>query len=111
MANLNRRTFCAVAAGATSRELPAAFRKIKAAVIGTGHGHAFSKIQALRTLAEFEFAGVCRPDPDEPGEGAALKGRVTLSVALFQQMPAAIVLVQRHPVTAPDLYERCPKAS
>jgi predicted dehydrogenase len=43
-------------------------------MIGTGHGHAASKIKALRVLPEFDFVGICRPDPDEPGEGELFRG-------------------------------------
>jgi predicted dehydrogenase len=45
--------------------------RIKAAMIGTGHGHANSKIRALQSMAEFDFAGVCRPDKDDPAIGSA----------------------------------------
>jgi predicted dehydrogenase len=34
--------------------------------VGTGHGHALSKIRALRSMPEYELAGVCRPDSNEP---------------------------------------------
>jgi len=43
-------------------------------MIGTGHGHAASKIRALRVLPEYEFVGICRPDLDEPGEGEVFRG-------------------------------------
>ena len=39
---------------------------IRAAVIGTGHGHALSKIRALRSMPEYELTGVCRPLRQEP---------------------------------------------
>jgi predicted dehydrogenase len=39
---------------------------VRAAVVGTAHGHAVSKIRALRRLPGFELAGVCRPDTEEP---------------------------------------------
>jgi predicted dehydrogenase len=42
---------------------------IRAAMIGTGHGHAGSKAQALSRLSQFDFAGVCRPDPNDPVRG------------------------------------------
>jgi predicted dehydrogenase len=66
----SRRTFftglasagCAAFAGATGE-------RIRVAMIGTGHGHAVSKIKALRVLPEYDFVGICRPDADEPGEG------------------------------------------
>ncbi len=43
--------------------------RIKVAVVGTSHGHAMSKIRALRAMPEYEFAGVCRPDSSEPEGG------------------------------------------
>lgn len=39
---------------------------VRAAVIGTAHGHAVSKIRALHRLPAFELVGVCRPDAEEP---------------------------------------------
>jgi len=67
---LTRRAFSALAAAPV---LPAAGGKIRAAVIGTGHGHAVSKIRALRGMPEYELAGICRPDPSEPAEDAAFR--------------------------------------
>ena len=58
----------AVSSGAS---LVSASSKIRVAVLGTGHGHAFTKIKCLRSLPEYEFAGICRPDPDEPNQGPA----------------------------------------
>lgn len=55
--------------------------KIRAAMIGTGHGHAHSKILALRSMAEYEFVGVCRPDKDDPAIGAAFEHVQWLSEA------------------------------
>jgi predicted dehydrogenase len=62
-AGLTRRGFAALAAVPV---LAAKARPIRAAVVGTGHGHAISKIRALRSMPEYELAGVCRPDPSEP---------------------------------------------
>jgi predicted dehydrogenase len=58
---LTRRTFAALAAPL----LAASDKKIRTAVIGTGHGHALSKIRALRSMPEYDLAGVCR-HADEP---------------------------------------------
>ncbi len=55
--------FGALASQATLAADP---KKIRVAMIGTGHGHAASKVRALRSMAEYEFAGVCRPDADDP---------------------------------------------
>ena len=71
-----RRAFCTAGiavAGQTCLEA-ASNGKIRVAMIGTGHGHAASKIRALRLLPEFEFVGICRPDLDEPGEGEVFRG-------------------------------------
>ena len=67
---MTRRTFSSLAAGTAA--LSAADDKIRVAMIGTGHGHAFSKIRALRSMPEYDFVGIFRPDPSEPGEGAPL---------------------------------------
>jgi predicted dehydrogenase len=67
---LTRRAFAALAA------VPAAspmLRPIRVAVVGTGHGHAISKIRALRSMPEYELVGVCRPDPSEPSSHEALR--------------------------------------
>ncbi|HUS08349.1 MAG TPA: Gfo/Idh/MocA family oxidoreductase [Bryobacteraceae bacterium] len=69
--NLSRRTFCATAAAIGKA---ASGDKIRVAMIGTGHGHAASKVQALRMLPEYDFVGICRPDADEPNEGEAFRG-------------------------------------
>jgi predicted dehydrogenase len=75
---LDRRQFCvAAAAGALA---DANERKIRVAVLGTAHGHAASKIRALRVLPEFDFAGICRPDADEPNEVKVFEGVQWLSL-------------------------------
>lgn len=38
-------------------------------MIGTGHGHAGSKIRALQSMPEYEFVGLSRPDADDPAIG------------------------------------------
>lgn len=64
---MTRRTFAALAAPV----LATPPGKIRAAMIGTGHGHAHSKILALQSMPGYEFVGVCRPDKDDPVIGAA----------------------------------------
>lgn len=67
---ITRRAFAAMAAA------PAAFaaaRPIRVAVVGTGHGHALAKIRALRSMPEYELAGVCRPDPAETATHEVLR--------------------------------------
>lgn len=72
---MTRRSFAAMAALAVSP-------RIRAAVIGTGHGHAISKIRALRSMPEYDLVGVCRPDPNEPNGGhQALQGLRALTLA------------------------------
>src|SRR5437868_2828060 len=66
----SRRTFTAgLAAVAGAAFAAPTGERIRVAMIGTGHGHAASKIKALRVLPEYEFVGICRPDTDEPGDG------------------------------------------
>ncbi len=77
---MNRRIFCSVAAAVSLSTRSSADTAIRAAVIGTAHGHAASKVQALRRLPAFDLAGVCRPDADEPAEGEAFKGIRWLSL-------------------------------
>jgi len=74
----SRRAFCAALGSALTAA--AGDTRIRAAVIGTGHGHAASKVLALRTLPEFDLVGVCRPDRDEPAEGEAYRGVRWLSL-------------------------------
>jgi predicted dehydrogenase len=66
---MTRRTFATLAAPAFA----APRAKIRAAMIGTGHGHAHSKILALQSMPGYEFVGVCRPDKDDPAIGPAFK--------------------------------------
>ncbi|MBI2686857.1 MAG: Gfo/Idh/MocA family oxidoreductase [Acidobacteria bacterium] len=66
---MTRRSFAALAAPL----LAASQGKIRAAMIGTGHGHAHSKTLALRSMAEYEFVGVCRPDKEDPAIGPAFQ--------------------------------------
>ena len=69
---MTRRKFSSLAAGAAA--LSAAGDKIRVAMIGTGHGHALSKVRALRSMPEYDFVGACRPDASEPAEGEPLRG-------------------------------------
>ena len=75
--DITRRVFAALAAAQVVR---AAGEKIRTAVVGTGHGHAISKIRALRSMPEYEFIGVCRPDKNEPEDHEALRGIRWLSL-------------------------------
>jgi len=81
---VRRRTFSAVlAAPVVSVPLPA----IGVAVIGTGHGHAISKIRALRSMSEYRVAGVCA-HPGEPTESEALRGLKWLPLQQVLDDPA-----------------------
>jgi predicted dehydrogenase len=66
---MTRRTFAGSALLAAAPQSG----KIKAAMIGTGHGHANSKILALQSMPEYDFLGVARPDKDDPAIGPAFK--------------------------------------
>jgi len=71
----SRREFGAALAGAgfsAFAQVPG--ERIRVAVIGTGHGHAASKVKALGVLPEYELVGVCRPDLDEPADADAFRG-------------------------------------
>lgn len=63
---MTRRHFTALASQVPLAAQP---MKIRVAMIGTGHGHAASKVRALQSMPEYEFLGVCRPDADDPAIG------------------------------------------
>jgi predicted dehydrogenase len=71
---LHRRGFCSLAGALLSRPIRAAVNPVRVAVLGTGHAHGPSKIRTLRTMPEFDFVGICRPDADEPNDGEVFKG-------------------------------------
>ncbi|HUQ94655.1 MAG TPA: Gfo/Idh/MocA family oxidoreductase [Bryobacteraceae bacterium] len=77
---LPRRAFCLLAGALGSTRIQAASRKIRVAVLGTGHAHGLSKISTLRGMPEYDFAGICRPDADEPNQGAVFEGVRWLSL-------------------------------
>ncbi len=61
---MTRRTFSYLTAAAP---LLGQYRPIRAAMVGSGHGHAASKAKTLRMMrGQFELLGVCRPNPEEP---------------------------------------------
>src|SRR4051794_1347076 len=93
--SLDRRMFCLAAATAAVQPVFADSHKIRVAVLGTAHGHAASKIRALRVLPEFEFAGICRPDADEPKEGKVFEGVNWLSLDdIMQDTSIELVAVE-----------------
>jgi predicted dehydrogenase len=85
MRDLTRRTFAALTAAQLTR---AAGEKIRAAVVGTGHGHAISKIRALRSMPEYDLAGVARPISSEPEDHEALRGVRWLSLQQILDEPS-----------------------
>jgi len=59
----------------------AATGRIRVVMIGTGHGHAASKIKALQSMgSEYEFLGICRPYKDDPAVGEIFSKFPELSV-------------------------------
>lgn len=67
---MTRRNFSALAAAPLVSAAPMApAAKIRVAMVGTGHGHAASKIRALLSMPEYELVGLCRPDPEDPAIG------------------------------------------
>ena len=64
---MTRRTFSTLAS--TLPLLAAPAKKIRVAMVGTGHGHAASKILALQSMPEYDFVGVFRPFDDDPAIG------------------------------------------
>ena len=81
---MQRRTFSAVLIAPV---LPAPAGKIGVAVIGTGHGHAISKIRALRGMSEYDLAGICA-HPGEPADSDALRGLKWLPLKQVLDDPA-----------------------
>src|SRR4051812_8615411 len=77
---MNRRRFTSLAAALPLLAQPAA-RKIRVAIIGTGHGHAASKVRALLSMNEYEFAGIARPDEDDPRIGDMFDGVPSLTLS------------------------------
>lgn len=74
LTNRSRRTFIAGLAAAAGAYTATPGDRIRVAMIGTGHGHAASKIKALRVMPEFELVGISRPDSDEPNDGEVFRG-------------------------------------
>lgn len=65
---ITRRQFSAIPVTALAAASPVP-GKIRVAMVGTGHGHAASKIRALLSMPEYELVGVCRPNADDPAIG------------------------------------------
>jgi predicted dehydrogenase len=61
---------------------------IKCAMIGTGHGHAHSKVLALQSMPGYQFAGLARPDPHDPAIGPAFNKVPSLTVSQICNDPS-----------------------
>ncbi len=97
-----RRSFCSLAAASAF-----AGAKVRAAVLGTGHAHAYGKIRALRTLPEFDFVGVCEPN-DEPRTNEVFSGVRWLSIdEILRDDTVKLVAVESRVQYNLDLAERC----
>jgi predicted dehydrogenase len=108
----SRRTFCTTLAGTgvVALATPIATR-IRVAVIGTGHGHAASKVKALRVLPEYEFVGICRPDADEPAEGEAFQGVRWMSLEeVVEDKTIEMVAVESYPGRNLTYAQKCVRA-
>lgn len=105
---MNRRIFNQSLAGQViaGRALP-----VGVAVIGTGHGHALSKIRALRSMSEYDLRGVCA-HPGEPATSEALAGlrRLTLGQVL-EDSSVQLAVIESADITANlDHAEKCVQA-
>jgi len=86
---MDRRAFPAVLA---SPLFAAPAAKIGVAVVGTAHGHAISKIRALRSMSEYEFHGVV-PHSGEPRTHEALTGVAWLELKGVLEDPGVELVV------------------
>jgi predicted dehydrogenase len=103
---MTRRTFVSVAAMAAASEKP-----IRAAMIGTAHGHAASKVKCLRALPEYEFVGVSRPDLDEPITNEAFRSVKFLSLdEVLNDKSIEMVAVESFPGRNLTYAQKCVRA-
>jgi len=77
---VSRREFCLASAAQSLLRSEGSERRIRVAVLGTGHAHAPSKVATLRAMPEFEFSGICEPDSSEPRGKKAFEGVRWLSM-------------------------------
>lgn len=108
----SRRRFCTALAGTGVAAFAAPpGERIRVAMIGTGHGHAASKVKALRVLPEYEFVGICRPDPDEPAEGEVFRGVRWLSLKeVLEDTTIELVAVESLPGRNLAYAQKCVRA-
>ncbi|MCC7155585.1 MAG: Gfo/Idh/MocA family oxidoreductase [Bryobacterales bacterium] len=105
---MNRRTFTASLAGQAAAG-PAG--PVGAAVIGTGHGHALSKIRALRSMTGYGLRGICL-HPGEPATGEVLTGlrRLTLREVIEDSSVELAVIESADVMANLDYAEKCAQA-
>lgn len=103
-----RRSFPALMAGPL---LAATDKRITVAVVGTGHGHAISKIRALRSMPEYQLAGLCE-HPGEPTTHEVLRGLNRLSLRqVLDDRSIELVAIESADVDANLAYaEQCVQA-
>ena len=108
----SRRTFCSALAGAGAAAFAAPpGDKIRVAMIGTGHGHAASKVKALRVLPEYEFVGICQPDKDEPAEDEVFKNVRWMSLdEVIGDKTIEMVAVESYPGRNLKYAQKCVRA-
>jgi predicted dehydrogenase len=83
---------------------------LRAAILGTGHGHALGKLRVLESSPDWELTGVCEPDPalraqreHEPAwagvrwldEAAVLEDATIRMVAVESEVPQLVPLGRR----------------
>jgi predicted dehydrogenase len=107
--NFTRRAFAALAAVPA---MAAGEKKIRTAMIGTGHGHAFSKIRALTGMPEYELAGICDPDHSEATENEMLSKlrRIPLREVLEDQSIELVAIESADVDLNLEYAEQCVKA-
>ncbi len=85
----------------------AASAPVRTAVLGTGHAHAYAKIRALRSLPEFDFAGVCEPH-GEPRSNEVFQGVRWLQLdELLNDRSIRMVAVESRVQYNLELAEKC----
>jgi len=75
---LSRRGFCLASAAQVA--LRSDERRIRVAVLGIGHAHGPNKVSVLRSMPEYDFAGICEPDSTQPRHAAPFQGVHWLSL-------------------------------
>jgi predicted dehydrogenase len=110
---VSRRSFSALGAFSIMATAADAMKPVRAAMVGTGHGHANSKARSLRQMPEFSFAGACRPDDRDPIRGPEFQNVEWLSLAqLLEDATIEMVAVEgADPAANLNYAWRCVNAS